>query len=263
MSFQTKKIFYINTNMRESGTHSNFSYKIDLKDHDVDSVSVLQANIPKSYYMVQANKNTFTLTEGVTSYTITIPPGNYTRSNFRTTVQNLMNGNGSVFTYTVEIPLKTTADTGKYYYVVSANDSQPSFTFASDNNVYELMGFTPGTHTFVGDTLDSENVIKLHREDTIYIHSDIAGGSTNTMLQEVYADGSDFDHIVFINRNPEMYSKSINSSHDGVYRFFITNEDGEILDLNGLNWTMTLVAYKKNDIHVLMSHLFNVLKSRI
>ncbi len=246
----TKKLIYINSRNRISGNHSDFSFKMDLNGIDPDFVSVLQCNIPKSYYMVQANQNTFTLSENSVDTVITIPIGNYNRINFKTTLQTLLNTNSSqLWIYAVSIPSSSSADNGKYTFTVSNNSSiQPSFTFSSTNNIYELMGFNAGsTNAFVTDVLESTNVIKLQKEDTLYINSDLVGGNHVGILQEIYCHNSaDYDNIIFNNNNADLYSKNMNSANNNVYRFFLTNEDGVLMDLNGQNWTMTLVCFTKD-----------------
>ena len=55
-----ERIYYINSRNRISGTNSNFTYKIDINNIEPDRIAVLQANIPKSYYLIQDNANSFT-----------------------------------------------------------------------------------------------------------------------------------------------------------------------------------------------------------
>ena len=264
-----KKIVYINSRSRISGTNSDMTYAIDLKRvSNVDHVVILHANIPKSYYMVQSGYNTFTLSENGTDETIEIPIGNYNRSNFKTTLQGLLNNmSPNNWTYTVSVPVSSGADTGKYSFSVSGNSSiQPIFIFSETNNVSELMGFDIGsTNTFITDAISSSNVIKLQKEDTVYICSDICGDHTGSILQEVYAvDSADFDNIVFVNYNTEIYSKRISHTSSNTYRFWLTNEDGMLLDLNGQNWTMTLGIYKRDDFNDLSRELMKrQIKSQI
>jgi hypothetical protein len=219
---------------------------LNMHDHSLTDVVVLQANIPKSYYLVQSTNNTFTLTELGVPYTVTVPIGNYTRTNLKTALTTLLTAaSGNAWTYTVTIPSTSQVDLGKYTITVSGNSGQPSLTFPSTGNIHEICGFNAGsTNTFVAAVLISTNVVKLMREDTIYIHSDIVGGSTVSILQELYGDGRDYDHIVFVNQNVPFYTKPLISNGNNVYRFYITNEDGDAIDLNGINWTMTLCVYK-------------------
>lgn len=245
-SFQTKKLFYVNSSARLSGTHSDFTYALDMKDHDLSDVVVLQANIPKSYYLVQASANTFSLDEGSGAITVNIPIGNYNRTNLATTLATLLTAASASWTYTVTTPPRTAVDLGKYTFGVTGNGGvQPTLIFAATGNIHEICGFDAGSsNVFVGDSLESVNVVKLMREDTLLIHSDIVGGSAIGILQEVYSDGRDYDHITFVNRNVSHYTKPLINNNGNVYRFYLSNEEGDPMDLNGLNWTMTLCVHK-------------------
>ena len=56
-----KRIFYINSRDRLAGTDANFSYSLAIQNNEIfDHAVVLQMEIPKSYYLVQTDYNTFT-----------------------------------------------------------------------------------------------------------------------------------------------------------------------------------------------------------
>lgn len=251
INMDTKKLFYVNSRNRVAGTHSDFTYVLDMKQFNPTHCVVLQANIPKSYYMIQDGLNTFTLTEeGAGSATITIPAGNYNRTTFKSTVSTLLNaGSPNGYTYTITTPSSANGgDNGKYTFTCVGHTLQPTFTFSGDSNVHEALGFEVGEVAFVGGSLESINVIKLTREDTIVIHSDIVGGLSDNILQEVFTvDNSDFTNIVYENHAPDLYEKVMETSNHNSYRFYLTNEDGVMVDLNGLNWSMTLACYKKDN----------------
>ena len=177
--------FYVDSRNRISGTDSNFTFAIPLKkDETFTHVCILDAVIPKSYYLIRAGKNTFTLVENGTLITVTIPTGNYSRRSFQATLQTLLTAaslNG--WTYTITYPTATSAaDTGKYIYTVTNNSgSQPSFIFTT--NVFEQLGFNlNSTHTFSNNTITSANVIKMQQEDALFIHSDIASNGKDSIL---------------------------------------------------------------------------------
>lgn len=249
MSFdiKQKKIFYINSRNRISGTHSNFTYEIDTKQFEPDFCTVLAINIPKTYYMVQDGENTMTLTENSVETTITFTPGNYNRTNLKSIFQNLLNNNTSQgWSYVVSKAASNAVDTGKYTFTVTGNSGlQPSFTFG-DGKLHEMLGFDENTvNTFSGDTLTSVNVIKIQKEDSLFVRSDITGNHSVQILQEVYSHvSSDFDHIDLIVPDPLIYAKHINNHHTNIYRFQLTDENGKEINLNGNNWTMTLCLFK-------------------
>lgn len=248
---EEKRIIYVNSRNRISGTNSDFLFKIDIKDIEPTLVCCLQANIPKSYYLIREGENTFTLSEGVQSETITLTVGNYSRKALSTAVALALNTASalmSTYTYTMTYAKSSTSvDNGKYTYAVTGNGgTQPVLTFNSTDNIYEVLGFDIGSvNPFVGDELTSTNVVKLQIEDSIFIHSDICSNGSDNVLQEIFANNDpDFSNIVFQTPDVTAYSKKLTTSSNNMVRFYLTNEDNELLDLNGLNWTCTLLFYK-------------------
>jgi hypothetical protein len=256
----SKKIFYINSRNRISGNDADFMYQIDLHtDDDFDKVCVLQAIIPKSYYVIPESGNTFDLTENGITETITVTSGNYSRKSFATTLETLLNAHSPLFwTYTVSYGNPATGvDVGKYTFTVADNGGlQPSFTFSAINNVNESMGFDrSATYTFSANTLQSQDVIKLISEDTLFIHSDICQNSTSdNILQEVFgsAGSGNFSNILFQNFNVDAYSKNLVTNSSNIFRFYLTDEDDNQIDLNGLNINITLICYKSNNIYTMI-----------
>lgn len=251
MDIRNKKIFYINSKNRVSGSNSNFAYEIDTKEFEPDFVTVLSLNIPKTYYMVQNGQNTMTLRENAVDTSITFTPGNYNRSNLKTVFQNLLNDNSSQgWSYVVSKPASNAVDTGKYTFTVTGNGGlQPAFIFNEDYQLHEMLGFDVGiTNTFTADSLTSTNVIKIQKEDSLFIRSDITGQHSLQILQEVYTHyTADYDHVAFENTNPLIYAKKINNHYTNVYHFQLTNENGKEIDLNGNNWTMTICLFNRDD----------------
>lgn len=243
-------IYYINSSDRIAGTTDNFTYEINIPGGaNYDSVSVVQCNIPISYYLVQDGFNTFHLQEGATVATVTIPPANYSANSFALVVAPLINSvSPNHWTYTMTLPNAfTEPNTGKYTFTVSGNTSQPSFIFT--DNVNELFGFPPNTTaTFVADTLISQNVLKFILEDTLLIHSDICDNGENGILQEVFSNNTrQFSNVTFQNPDIECYSRKLRTTQSSMYTFALTNEYGRPINLNGLNMTFTLVLFKRND----------------
>src|SRR5207302_1918668 len=108
-------------------------------------------------------------------------------------------------------------------------------------------GFSSGsTNTFVANTLVSTQVINLQRESTLYLHSDIANNGQNNVLQEVFSTSNqDFSSIVFQQQSVEGYLKDISTNSNNVYRFYLTDEDSNMINLNGQNINITLLLYLK------------------
>jgi hypothetical protein len=252
MNITNRKIFVVNSRNGIEGTDEKFSFTFEIpKNEKYDRVCVLSAIIPKSYYLIQSGKNTFTLSENGTNTVITVPPGNYSRRQFQAKITTLLNaGTAHAYTYAISVPNTTTGgDDGKYTYTVTGNGGvQPSFIFTT--YLYEQFGFAiNSTATFAASSLISDNVVKFQLEDALLIHSDIAINDNNDVLQDIFVDNGDFSSIKFINFAPEAYSKQLAlQGKSNVYHFTLTNEDGDIMNLNGLNIVLTILIWKENDI---------------
>lgn len=105
------------------------------------------------------------------------------------------------------------------------------------------------TNVFVNNVLYSTNVVKLSPEDQLFIHSDICNNKSDDILQDIYAGASStYSSILFQCVDVEAYSKSFLNGGCNSYRFYLTDENGNVLDLNGQNMVITIVLYKKNSI---------------
>lgn len=257
------KIFYVNSRDRVTGTDSDFLYQFKIpSESKFDKVCVLQMVIPKSYYLVTANES-FTLAEDAKQVAVIMPVGNYTRKSFAATLQGVINSaspNG--FTYTVTYPtLSTVPDTGKYTYTVTNNSgTQPVFIFDTSNDLWDHMGFGSGsTNSFATNILVSTQVINLQKENALYLHSDISNNGSDNILQEVFSNQSpDYSSIVFEQYNIEAYSKDLIGSSNNVFRFYLTDENDVAIDLNGQNFNLTLVMYRKNTVYDLIRNFLQL-----
>lgn len=112
-------------------------------------------------------------------------------------------------------------------------------------------GFLPGsTNAFNGTTLMSTCVIKLQSEDRLLVHSNIVNNPTdNDVLVSINSSTSiNYSSINYTCPAPEFYSRLLTSQNNNTYSFSLTDEDCELIQLNGLNMNFTLLLYKKDDI---------------
>lgn len=245
------QIIYVNSRDRLSGTDSNFTIDLNIdRSKNYDRICVLDISIPKSYYTIQSPYNTFVLDENGNQVNITIPEANYNRNSFRSVLQSELNSlspNGWVYTVT-NMNLNSSGDNGKYTFNVTGNGGlQPSFIFT--DGPFEQCGFSRNsTNTFIGDQLLSANVVNFCPESTLFLRSDCCQNSGDSILQNIIATGnSDFSYITWINQNIEMYSKVFVGNGSSSAHFSLTNEDSQMISLNGLNIVFTLLLYKKRE----------------
>lgn len=250
----SQQIFYINSKDRIGGTSSNFTYDLKMdKENKYSHVMVLDVSIPKSYYLIPAGANTFSLQEGKTTVTVTMPAANYNIGNLKTVLAaqlTLVSPNAA--TYTVTYPSASQPDTGKLTFT-STYLGATSFIFP-ESTIANVLGFSPGlTYNFTvsgGSSTLISGMIDLQNEQTLYIHSTmVTSPSGDNILQECFAtDTPSYGRIVWQCTCPELSSKLLASpgSVSSVFNFTLCDEDGNEMNLNGLDWQMTICVYQKS-----------------
>lgn len=149
----THIIAYIDSHTKLNGTDTHFTHTVNLPSRNTfDSACVLQESIPKSFYLIAQNFNSFVLTEPASEPTeIFIPVGNYSRKALALTLASVLNqySPSGEFTYAVTFPNGAVGpDDGKYLYSVTKLDGSPidedsvfSITFGATYQPCEAMGF--------------------------------------------------------------------------------------------------------------------------
>ena len=271
---------FVDSDYNTGGRTGDFNYTIDLpSSHDFDSVVLLQGSFPKSYYVVRSGHNSFTLTEGVSSATITLTAGNYTMAAFRTALQAALIANSpSGYTYAVTMPsFNLAVNTGKLTYGVTGNGgTQPSFFFPTSSLLYHQMGFDyNSTNTFAASSLISTNVCNFNTVRGLIVKADCVEGegvSTpigSNVLQEILSFNTyDFSNIGFANPAAEYSAKRLKKGTGKTFNFKITDLDDNVLEFNGQSCNFTLAFFKRDNYNELaardlkMKYYQDLLQSR-
>ena len=249
-------IINFNSKDRISGTNSNFnSLPIDLGNNAFDTVCLVQASLPKSFYNMPTGYNTFTLKENATSVTITIPRGSYTRINLQSVLASLLTAaspNGR--TYTVSYPASTVADTFHYTFTVNSSAIAVQFIFSS-TSPYRQLGFEIGTYTFTAgvgsSTLESVNSLNLSYILRAFIKTNLVADATDSILEEILNFGSyPASSVVHYQQyNFDMNSRKLSPTSKTSWNFVIQDSFGQEIDLNGIPWAFSVVFYQRNKTH--------------
>jgi hypothetical protein len=252
-----QKNFGIDSKKRSGGSStpiSDFRHETSLpRDYDFDRVTVLQAEIPKSYYMLD-NDATFQLNEatGSVNTTVTIPGGtNYTSADLATTLATALGSasatGANTFTYAVTL----SASTGKFKIVASTGDFTLTFNSTSDDNkvITKYLGFTEGavTASSASKILFSLNVVDLQRHNVIQIRSDIVNNAGDTILATIYVGSSiDLSMIKYITPDATRHSVGLNDNVASCSNFSLTDGNGKLIKLNGVDFRFVFQAFKSH-----------------
>ena len=98
-------IFIIDGSKAISGTGANFNININMpKGKNYNRVCLLQAIIPKSYFLCTTGENTFILSENGNT-TVTVTQGSYNAISWTILIGNLLTSSSTAgWTYTITLP---------------------------------------------------------------------------------------------------------------------------------------------------------------
>lgn len=255
-------IYYINSDNRTNTNDisSAFSIKIEMPvNHNYDHMCLLNASIPKSYYMIEKGYNTFYIQELGISYLVSLNIGNYSKNIWLVEIARALNAATShnvLWVYTVSF----NTIIGKIIYSVSGNTGQPSII--TSDNLYEQLGLNKSSlTTFTSNTLTSTNVMKLQLEDCLKIVCDGVSSSianNSGILQDVLVNTQDYSAITFQQYSIDLNSRRLQPTKNNVFRFSICNENLRVIDLNGLNVNYTVLFYKKDDTSLIQKEYIKI-----
>ena len=254
--------YLINSENRVSGTTSSFGYYIP-NDGQYTHCIVLGANIPVSYYLIQAPYNKFTLYENNVPIEIEIPVGNYNVSSFQIVVQNLLNTNtqiGNIYEISFANDYEQHS-TGKYTFTCTNTSSpEPQLVFDNNGEVHAQFGFSHASaNTFVNGVLQSETVVNFISETVLTISSDLCD---DTNLLTIFYDNAEPYSIISFQAQSDLYGRKLRTGgKDSLYQFSVLSRNGHKLDLNGLPAVMDLLLYRED--HSWKTDIQNYIKYKV
>ena len=138
-------------------------------------------------------------------------------------------------------------DTGKWTYTQNNSAVQSSLVF--NEHLFEPFGFlSQSTNVFTGTTLISSAVIKLQSEDRLLLSSSLVNNGRDSILASINSTTSiNYSSINYECPDCQFYSHLISEKQNTV-SFTLSDENFEVISLNGLNMNLSLCFYKKDDI---------------
>ena len=252
-SISTPVVLSFNSKDRVSGSNSSFiSAPTELGFNTYDSVALVQASIPRSFYNVPNSYRTFTLRELGVNYTITMTAGSYNKINLATNLATrLTAASGNGWTYSVTYPSASQPDTFKYTFSVTGNGvNQPSFIFT--DSMFRQLGFEENTtYAFTANSLVSVNCINLAYISRAFIKSNVCINAQDDILEEILNYGSYpmLSLAYFQQTTFDLNTRNYNPANTNSWLFSLVDSFDQEIDLNGVPWSFSLVFYKRNDTH--------------
>lgn len=254
----------VNSAQRTNGVTNDFSIEINTRADNFTHITVMQVYVPKSYHLFVSTV-TFTVSEsGGAPVTISLSLGNYGRDSLADTIKSALNASvGLINAYDIDLIALNAdgtngADTGKMVFISAGLATSVTFTFDENEFPARAMGFIQaeagaGTIDYNFIDLGGNNfqltaslVMSVEREATLAIRTNRVNVQ-NGLLQEVFTSlTSPFGGIVFQNTSPIDTSKELSGSGK-TYTFTLTNELGTPINLNGQDYSFSVMLMRKKD----------------
>jgi len=199
-------------------------------------VSIQSAQIPGTFYNVDDINNLFNYSVGVTNYQILIPQANYNVNSLLVYLKSIMTAQG----FTILFDLTT----NKYTFT-----NTNSFIFKASSTCFEILGFTQGQQfSSIANILVSNLSVNFFtiRNILIEISNLITYNKTSnpaennpSILVSIPITTSQNSVLSYSNIYG-LYEKISTVSNFAALQVRLLDQDLDLLDLNGGDWSMTL-----------------------
>lgn len=262
--------YNINSKNRLYGETNDFYINLEIpkdKLEKINKISLISLCFPKSFYQISNNNNNFTYIENDIPFNIVLDVGNYTKKQLFTKIKNKLESitlNNIIFTISDEYDDR---ETGRMKIIATEPNIIKKFIF-NLNDVYQIMGFVKGETYEFTETLISPLVINLNHEDNIIIHSNIVSNeyndyknNSNDILATVFTSGNkNFSYIV---KEYDIISNMKPFKNNNVVRIYVTNEDGDKIDLNNIDISLVISLFNYTNNKDIYSQINNYIKFRL
>lgn len=232
---------YVDSSKITSGTKTDFKVSLVTPYRRVRAIEVTGCEVPFAWYVFNSAHNTIKFLDNAsTLHTATVPVGNYTGNTVITAIQTALNNSGVtgfvVSFDSVNLRLRITN--------TAAFNLQYASTTAS-----KLIGLTADSGLVTDFTC--QGVVNLSWPAYILITSTalmqlkvskpVLGTTQSNILYRLAINGSPGDVIIDKNLYPRPILFQQNFTID-TFDIQLTDPDGNILDLNGADWSFTLAV---------------------
>jgi len=250
---KTHAILEIDSNLRTSGEIENYeiilNHPIYLNANRQYFIRLENIKIPTSFYNFTSINNVFKIIEDPAGtpdpISVTVPPGNYTESELRSTTAALLTTaslNSNTYTITFDsITGKMTITTDTTEFLVDS--------ISNGSTINKAFGFNDAQNISTSKILVSVNHISLNFIRYLKISSDL--GSNNHYSKNflepigVQIPITEGRSTVQFYDNQTGYKARMENTHSiKSIRFKIVDQDRNLISLNGINWSCEFVIYE-------------------
>lgn len=230
----------VESNKRTSGTENNFTYNFLWPVARPDTVALESIQLFNTQYTINAKCNKFYMTDrGGTQRVITLTNGNYTATSLASHVENAINA-VTTDVYSVSF----SANTGKITITNPSGNFSLTFGTNTTNSCAYVLGFD-NTNLTGASTYTGQNLVRLSTKYYL-VYADIVSNNTyfaNAVDSVIAYVPNDVVFGDLINYSPTLAKTfKVSVSDISTAKFYVKDDRDQIVDLNGVDWSMNLVV---------------------
>jgi len=239
-----------------------FNFKGVIKDDDniiQKYITIIDAQIPVSFYAINSSNQVLTILKGVNPYTLNITNGNY---NATSLITELVSKIATIPALTATIVINKS--TGKLTFTFSS-----SITLVySTSTLASILGLTAnltGTSITLHQPLNLLGIKKLNIKSNALAVSNFSSENLGnaSILLSIPNNEAQFNMISFNNQNT-LNNCVLNADIVDIIDIQIVDETNTLIDFNGQDWSMTLgISIERERSVKFDSNLMDALQSFI
>lgn len=240
-------------------THKVFSLskQVSVSRPDIQTLIALTGfEMPYSFYLINSNNNVLEIISSATTYTITIPVGNYNVFSLMNEINNNTTFVGGLFDLVF--------DTANNKYTISQQQGN-QLQITSNTTIHKIMGFTTAQFGINQTSILGNNCVDFSGIKTLNIQLMNIGvsnldsqGKITPIIHKISVEALPNEFIHFEEEAEHIFSV-VDTEIINSFEVKITDENNNTLEMNGGNFSLVLTIhqnYKRPDRRISDYYLF-------
>jgi hypothetical protein len=218
-------------------------------------VTILNCQIPVSFYIITSTNNVLSYTESFLTKTITIPIGNYNGNQMVTALNTGFTNNGSSVTASLN------SQNGILNFIITDGNT---YVFLSSSSIKKILGFSSNITSTTLITMPFQ--LNLLGKKKLFINSNHLRNNAFSSksfscvqtIATIPVDKPPYEMISYVSISDLEKNILFNRSIDTI-DIQIVDENSEFVDFQNIDWSITIcLSIEKNDIVKLDYGLLNL-----
>ena len=251
----------LNNGTMKSNVYFNFTGLLtDEKVVRQSYVSIVNAQIPVSYYVINATNNLFNYTYNSVPHSYVIPEGNYNATTLISTMTGLITSTPITIIINKLTGVLTFSSVGNFVFIYTNNSIMPVLGFTKANTP-SILNTTYNLTAPYPLNLLGIKLIEIKSSALNVSSFDSVGLNSSNTLVSIPSDNAPFNMLSYISYN-SLDSHILRQKILNGIDIVLTDENNNYIDFHNVDWTITLcLSIIKDEENAISNDLKQVLSN--